>query len=72
MFPIHPQIQNWDFLSVGIELYFQVFPIPKEILGFLNELLAGLLNFSKFMKKMESGFFEYKPQVALPNFFPIH
>ena len=33
------------------------FPFHKDIFGFLNVALAGLFNFSQFMKKMENGFF---------------
>ena len=50
-------VQNWDFLSVGVRLYFQVFAINQEILGFLNVTLAGLLNFFQFMKKMKNWVF---------------
>ena len=58
----HPLIQNWDFSS-------KFFPIYKEILGFLNVALAGLLNFCQFMKLMENWFFEYKPKLH-PKIFP--
>ena len=39
------------------------FPINKEILGFFNIALAGLLNFSQVMKKIKKiGFLNiYKP-----------
>ena len=35
----------------------------KEIFGFLNVALAGLLNFSQFKKKMKNFFFEYKSRL---------
>ena len=42
---------NMEFLSVGIMLYFQFSQIHKEILGFLNVALAGLLDFPNLSKR---------------------
>ena len=40
------------FLSVGLVLYFQIFPNSQRDFGrFLNVALAGLLNFSQFKEK---------------------
>ena len=57
IFPIHANIQNWEFLSVGLRLHFHVSPNSQTDLGFLSVAVAGLLNFSQFMKKMESWIF---------------
>ena len=44
------------------------FSINKEILGFFNVALAGLFNFSQFMKIMKNCFFYYKPKLCFQIF----
>ena len=53
----HPKLGFFLVLVSGCNSRF--FPIHKEILGFLNVALSGLLIFSQVMKKMKNGFYRY-------------
>ena len=54
-------MQNWDFPALTLGCTSKLFLIHREVLGFLNVAVAGLLSFSQFMIKMEIFFFENKP-----------
>ena len=56
------------FWVLVLRCVFKFFPIQKEILGYLNVALAGILNFSQFLKNMEAGDFGYKPKLYLQVF----
>ena len=65
------------FVSAGPRLYFPVFPTQKEILGFLNAALSGLLDeqyeprlhFQIFLNSLKSWEIEIFVVSLIPCFF---
>ena len=60
------------FWVLALGCTYKLFPIYNEILGFLNVALAGLLNFSQFMKNIENYIFLNISLGCTSKFFPIH
>ena len=65
-----PYAQNPQWVQIPKVLGYtsKMFPIHKEILGFLDVALAGYLSFSQFIKMICFFFFESKPRLYFQIF----
>ena len=63
-------MQNWNFwaLALALDCTFQLFRIHREVLGFLNIALGGLLSFCQFVITMENWIFGKQAWAVLLNF----
>ena len=61
-------MQNWNFWALALDCTFQLFPIHREVLGFLNIALGGLLSFCQFVITMENWIFGKQAWAVLLNF----
>ena len=61
-------MQNWDLRALALGCTSKLFPIHREVLGFLILALGGPLSFSQFLIKMENWVFWKQVWTALLNF----